>query len=79
MTTKTHGGYRSGAGRKALFRHKTQKFSAKVAPVTIAAVEACQARLTARARRADPEAEPISVSDAVEYLIRRGSRTKMDR
>src|SRR3954469_8444388 len=72
-----HGGTPNGAGRKAMFANKIVKIRAKIAPITARAVEAAQAELTQRARPQNADSEPVSFSDAVEYVLRNATRTPM--
>lgn len=79
-TEPVHGGFREGAGRKSLFPGKRNKITIKLTDVAKAAAHETADRLTAskpRIATADV-VDDVTFSDAVEYLIRKGTGTPLD-
>ena len=69
------GGFRGTQGRKSLFPNKDQVLNARLTATAMAALRATAASLSAakpRIASADT-VDQVTISDAVEYLIRRGA------
>lgn len=74
------GGFREGSGRKSLFPGKTEKVTVKLTPLARDAAQQTADHLsTSKPRiRTAQDVDVVTLSDAVEYLIRKGSGTPLD-
>ena len=74
------GGFREGSGRKSLFPGKTEKVTVKLTPLARDAAQRTADHLsTSKPRiRTAQDVDVVTLSDAVEYLIRKGSGTALD-